>query len=173
MKIEIHTRQPPLNRQTNRQNRHQRLIRHRINNRAHHRLQIPFSRNPSVYQIRDPSISKESNGPRMLIMQNEVSANGRSDETRKGENIGDSINVFMRGQRFHGFQDFEGFLEGCGWRRWLFAVIGFALDLFNSWEGKKGIRSNKKLIAVYPRNSPIHPAHLPSLKASLDFSSIT
>lgn len=71
-------------------------------------------------------------------MQNEVSTNGRSDKARKGENIGDGIDVFMGSERFYGFQDFEGFLEGCGWGRWLFAVIAFALGLFMFERERKG-----------------------------------
>lgn len=62
------TRQIPPNGQTNRQDRHQRLVRHRIHNRPQHRLQPPAPRHPSVHEIGDAGVGEERHRPGVLVV---------------------------------------------------------------------------------------------------------
>ena len=67
-----HTRHRPFPRQTSGQDRHQSLVRHRVNHRSYDCLQLPFPRDPSIYEIRDAGVGKESDCPSMLVVENEV-----------------------------------------------------------------------------------------------------
>ena len=92
------TRHPPLDRQTNRQNRHQGLIRHRIDDRPHHRLQLEAPGNPSVDEIGDAGIGEEAHGPGVLVVQDEIADDGGGEEAGEGEEVGDGVDVFVRGE---------------------------------------------------------------------------
>ncbi len=72
MAFEQLTRQSPLDGQADRQNRHQCLISHGINDGAHNGLQLPMSGDVSIDEVRDPRVRKQAEGPRMLIVQNEI-----------------------------------------------------------------------------------------------------
>ena len=61
-----------VNRDTNIQQRHQRLVRHRINDRADDRLQLIAARDPAVHQVRDTGVGEEAKGPGVGVVQYEV-----------------------------------------------------------------------------------------------------
>lgn len=77
MKILVHarslTRKSTLCGEAAYQHRHQKFIGHRINNASNDSLQLPFPSDPAIDQVADPGISEKTDGPYMLIMQDEVS----------------------------------------------------------------------------------------------------
>lgn len=106
------TGQSALGSKTNRQNRHQSLISHRINHGADNGLAIPPARNPSIQQIRDAGIREQSDSPDIRIMQDVVANDWRSKQSRKREKVGEVVNVFVEKGGCNGFLSFlRGF--GC------------------------------------------------------------
>lgn len=82
--------------QANRQDSHERLIRHWINDGADYCLAVPAPSNPSVQQVRDACVRKEADGPGMLVVQHEVSDHRRSNEPGKCQEVGNRVDVFVQ-----------------------------------------------------------------------------
>lgn len=91
-----HTRECPLDGQTHCQDSHERFVRHRINNCADNRLQIPSSSNPPIQQICDARISENADRPGMVIVKHEISHHRRGNQSGKGQEVGDVVDVLVQ-----------------------------------------------------------------------------
>ena len=110
------TWQSPLDRQTDCQNRHERLIRHWIDDSANDGLQPPMPRNVAIDKVADAGVREETNGPDVLIVQDEVANDRGREQTRKGQDVGNRIDVFVgrqaRQDALADFLDGSSFLVG-------------------------------------------------------------
>lgn len=77
MKIFVHarslTRKSTLGGEAAYQYCHQEFVSHRVNDASDDSLQFPFPSDPTIDQIADSGVSEKTDGPYMLIMQDEVS----------------------------------------------------------------------------------------------------
>ena len=97
----------PLDCQTNRQYRHQRLVGHRIDDRSDDGLKVPPSRYVTIDQICDSGVGKKPNSPGMVIMENKIADDRRCNEPRESEDVWNGVYIFVRGELR---QDFENWL---------------------------------------------------------------
>lgn len=91
------TGQAPLGRQTPDQHRHQRLVRHRVNDAADDRLQPPPPRQPAVDEVGRARIREERHRGRVLLGQHEVAQRRRGEQAREGQEVREVVDVLVRG----------------------------------------------------------------------------
>lgn len=89
------TRQCSLGSQAANGDGHQEFIGHGIDDAAYDRLQLPSTSDPSIDHVRYTSIGEESQGPCMLIVQNQVANHRSGDESREGQDIGNVPDLLM------------------------------------------------------------------------------
>ncbi len=82
------TRKGTLDSKTDRQDGHQSLVGHGINDCPNYGLKIPSSGNVAIYKIGDSRVCKQSYGPSMMIMEDEVTDDGCGDKTRECQYVG-------------------------------------------------------------------------------------
>jgi hypothetical protein len=99
------TRKRSFDSKTDRQDCHERFVRHGINHCPNHSLEVPSSGNPAIDQISDSSIRKESNCPGVVIVQHKIAYDGCSDEAGESQDVGESVDIFMGGELLEGTED--------------------------------------------------------------------
>jgi hypothetical protein len=90
--------------EADRQDRHESLVRHGVNDRPDNGLEVPPSCYISVDKISYASICKEPDGPGMIIMQDEIANNRRGDQAGKCKDIWDGVDVLMRSESCQNFE---------------------------------------------------------------------
>ena len=91
-----HTWKSAIDGKTDGQDSHQRLVRHRVNDGSHDCLELPAPCDIPVEQVRNTGICKQSKGPGMVVVKDQV-PNGRgSDEPGDGQDIGKRVDVLVR-----------------------------------------------------------------------------
>lgn len=89
------TRQRALGGQRNRQRRHEQLVRHGVDDRPDDGPPVPLPRDPPVEQVRDARVREQAQGPRVLVLEDEVADNGRGGDAREGEHVGEVVKVLV------------------------------------------------------------------------------
>ena len=74
------TGQDTLDCQTHRQDGHQRLVSHGIDDRSDYGLQVPFSRDPAIDEVSDAGIDEEGERGGVVVVKDEVANDGGGDE---------------------------------------------------------------------------------------------
>ena len=95
---EIGTGEGAFDGQTDGQDSHECLVGHRVDDGSDDGLQFPSSSNVAVDEVGDGRVGEETDGPGVLVVQDEVADDGGGDETGEGEDVRDGVDVFVGGQ---------------------------------------------------------------------------
>lgn len=107
------TRQGALHCQSHRQDCHEGLVGHRVNDCAHNSPLVPFARYPAIEEISDACISEQAQCPGVLVVKDAVADERSRDEPRCSQDVGDGVDVLMSRDR-KCFLQRVGYLGGLG-----------------------------------------------------------
>ena len=93
------TRKRALDGQRDRQNRHERLVGHGVDDGADDSPQVPPARDPAVEQIRDARPREQAGRPPVLVVQDAVADDWRGRQPREGEEVRDRVDVLVPRRR--------------------------------------------------------------------------
>lgn len=91
------TGQRPLHSQCDGKHRHQRLVSERVDDGADHGTQVPLARDPAVQQVRDAGVREKAQCPAVVTMQDAVADEGRGNQPRDSQQVGDGVDILVRG----------------------------------------------------------------------------
>lgn len=97
---------------------HQGLVGHGVDHASHDALLVPAASEVAVEEIGDAGVAEQQDGGEVLVLEDEVADEGRGEEAREGEEIGERVDVFSEK-----VTDRWGAL-GCGWLLWVGWSVG-------------------------------------------------
>ena len=96
-----HTGQETFDGKCDRDYDHKQFVGARVDDAADYGLQIPFSSDPTVHQIRHSSVGKKRKRPVQVALKDEVANDWSSDKPRDGKDVRNGVDVLARGKRGH------------------------------------------------------------------------
>jgi hypothetical protein len=88
---------------------HEDFVGHGVDDGADDRLLVPAPGDVAINKICETGVGKEPDSPGMVVVQDEVADDGRGNEAGEGEDVGNGVDVLVRGELG---QDFEEWCLG-------------------------------------------------------------
>lgn len=88
-----------LDRQSHRQDGHEHLVCHRVDDRADNGAQVPFASYPSVQEVGNTGIGKQPERPGMMVVENTIADEGCSNKPGCSQKVRNGVDVLSGGNR--------------------------------------------------------------------------